>query len=70
MRRILVVDDDPHSCLAVRVRLERYDFRDTIADGGANGLKSRLSGNGAQAWRDALPAQAVRAGNFARHNRD
>ena len=38
MRRILVVDDDPHICLAIRVWLKRYDFRVSIADGGANGL--------------------------------
>jgi CheY-like chemotaxis protein len=34
MRRILVVDDDPHICLAVRVWLKRYGFTVTIADGG------------------------------------
>jgi CheY-like chemotaxis protein len=38
MRRILVVDDDPHICLAVRAWLKRYGFRVTIADGGAGGL--------------------------------
>src|SRR5664279_3511117 len=38
MRRILVVDDDPHICLAVRAWLKRYGFRVSIADGGANGL--------------------------------
>jgi CheY-like chemotaxis protein len=27
MRRILVVDDDPHICLAIRAWLQRYDFR-------------------------------------------
>jgi len=38
MRRILVVDDDPHICLAVRAWLKRYGFRVTIADGGTTGL--------------------------------
>jgi CheY-like chemotaxis protein len=38
MRRILVVDDDPHICLAIRGWLKRYGFKVAIADGGANGL--------------------------------
>lgn len=38
MRRILVVDDDPHICLAIRAWLKRYGFRVAIADGGPNGL--------------------------------
>lgn len=38
MRRILVVDDDPHICLAIRAWLKRYGFRVAIADGGATGL--------------------------------
>jgi DNA-binding NtrC family response regulator len=38
MRRILVVDDDPHICLAVRAWLKRYGFRVAVADGGAAGL--------------------------------
>ena len=38
MRRILVVDDDPHICLALGAWLKRYGFRVSIADGGANGL--------------------------------
>jgi CheY-like chemotaxis protein len=38
MRRILVVDDDPHICLAIRAWLQRYGFRVSIADGGVNGL--------------------------------
>jgi DNA-binding response OmpR family regulator len=43
MRRILVVDDDPHIGLAIRAWLKRYGFRVSIADGGslgavANGL--------------------------------
>jgi CheY-like chemotaxis protein len=40
MRRILVVDDDPHICLAIRAWLKRYGFRVTIADGGSNGLSA------------------------------
>ena len=38
MRRILVVDDDPHICLAVRAWLKRYGFKVAIADGGTAGL--------------------------------
>jgi CheY-like chemotaxis protein len=38
MRRILVVDDDPHICLAIRAWLKRYGFKVAIADGGATGL--------------------------------
>ena len=38
MRSILVVDDDPHICLAIRAWLKRYGFRVAIADGGVNGL--------------------------------
>jgi DNA-binding NtrC family response regulator len=38
MRRILVVDDDPHICLANRTRLQRYGLRVSIADGGFNDL--------------------------------
>src|ERR1700687_633147 len=38
MRRILVVDDDPHICLAVRAWLQRYGFRVATAGCGASGL--------------------------------
>jgi DNA-binding response OmpR family regulator len=38
MRRILVVDDDPHICLAIRAWLKRYGFKVAIADGGVAGL--------------------------------
>lgn len=38
MRRILVVDDDPHICRAIRAWLKRYGFRVSIADGGSDGL--------------------------------
>lgn len=38
MRQILVVDDDPHICLAIRAWLQRYSFRVSIADAGVNGL--------------------------------
>jgi DNA-binding NtrC family response regulator len=38
MRRILVVDDDSHICLAIRAWLKRYGFRVSIADGGTSGL--------------------------------
>jgi len=34
----LVVDDDPHICLAIRAWLKRYGFGISIADGGTNGL--------------------------------
>jgi CheY-like chemotaxis protein len=38
MRRILVVDDDLHICLAIRGWLRRYGFKVAIADDGASGL--------------------------------
>jgi CheY-like chemotaxis protein len=38
MRRILVVDDDLHTRLAIRTWLKRCGFRVAIADGGPNGL--------------------------------
>jgi CheY-like chemotaxis protein len=38
MRRILVVDDDPHICLAIRAWLKRYGFKVAVADGGTSGL--------------------------------
>jgi CheY-like chemotaxis protein len=38
MRRILVVDDDLHTRLAIRIWLMRCGFRVAIADGGVNGL--------------------------------
>jgi CheY-like chemotaxis protein len=38
MRRILVVDDDLHVCLAIKTWLDRRGFKVAIADGGATGL--------------------------------
>jgi CheY-like chemotaxis protein len=38
MRRILVVDDDRHTRLAIRTWLKQCGFRVAIADGGPNGL--------------------------------
>jgi CheY-like chemotaxis protein len=38
MRRILVVDDDLHTRLAIRTWLKRCGFRVAIADGGLDGL--------------------------------
>ena len=38
MRRILLVDDDPHICLAIRAWLRRYGFKVAIADGGTAGV--------------------------------
>src|SRR3954453_24210788 len=40
MRRILVVDDDLHTRLAIRTWLNRCGFRVAIADGGPNGLSA------------------------------
>jgi CheY-like chemotaxis protein len=37
MRRILVVDDDPHICLAIRAWLKGRGLRVLIADVGTNG---------------------------------
>ncbi len=42
MRCILVVDDDPHICLAIRAWLKRYGFRVAIADGGVTGLAESI----------------------------
>jgi hypothetical protein len=60
MRRILVFDDDPHICLAIRAWLEGYGFRVSIADG---------AGNGFAAQRDALPAQTLQTDHIARRDR-
>src|SRR5258708_34687017 len=38
MRRILVVDDDPHICQAIGTWLRQHGFRVCVADGGLNGL--------------------------------
>jgi CheY-like chemotaxis protein len=38
MRRILVVDDDPHICQAIGTWLRQHGFRVCVADGGVNGL--------------------------------
>ena len=38
MKRILVVDDDPLVCSAIRVWLEQRGFMVVIADGGETGL--------------------------------
>lgn len=80
MRRILVVDDDPYICLAVRAGLKRYDFKAAIANGAANRdfrprlpwparRQPRFSRNGAAARRDALPAQTIQARDIAERDR-
>jgi CheY-like chemotaxis protein len=38
MRRILIVDDDLHTRLAIRTWLKQCGFRIAIADGGVSGL--------------------------------
>jgi CheY-like chemotaxis protein len=38
MRRMLVMLVDPHICLVIRARLQRYGFRVSIADGAVNGF--------------------------------
>jgi len=38
MRRILVVDDDPHICQAIGIWLRHHGFRVSVADGGVSGL--------------------------------
>jgi CheY-like chemotaxis protein len=38
MRRILVVDDDPHICQAIGTWLRQHGFRASIAGGGLSGL--------------------------------
>jgi CheY-like chemotaxis protein len=44
MKRILVVDDDPLICSAIRAWLEQKGFAVVVADGGATGL-SALGGS-------------------------
>jgi DNA-binding response OmpR family regulator len=44
MRRILVVDDDPHVGQAIRVWLQHHGFRVSTADGGPSGLAALGSG--------------------------
>ena len=38
MRRILIVDDDPHIRQAMRAWLDQHGFRVSVADGGINGI--------------------------------
>lgn len=45
MRRILVVDDDPLICAALRVWLETSGFAVVVADGGETGLNALESTN-------------------------
>ena len=40
MKRILVVDDDPLACSAIRAWLERRSFEVVVADGGETGLEA------------------------------
>jgi CheY-like chemotaxis protein len=40
MRRILVVDDDPLICSAIRTWLEAREFAVVVADGGETGLRA------------------------------
>jgi CheY-like chemotaxis protein len=40
MTHILVVDDDPLVCMAIKISLERHGFEVTIADGGEAGLRA------------------------------
>ena len=43
MRRILVVDDDPHVRLAIEAWLHRCGFRVAVAAGGADGVAALRS---------------------------
>jgi CheY-like chemotaxis protein len=43
MKRILVVDDDPLICAAIRAWLEQSRFAVVVADGGETGLKALAS---------------------------
>ena len=38
MTRVLIVDDDPLVCAAIKICLERHGFDVTIADGGEAGF--------------------------------
>lgn len=44
MHRILVVDDDPHVCQAIRTWLKHHGYRVSIADGGVDGLAALDNG--------------------------
>ena len=44
MRRILVVDDDPHTRVAIGLWLKQCGFRVAITDGGASGLAALSDG--------------------------
>jgi DNA-binding response OmpR family regulator len=44
MHRILVVDDDPHVCQAIRAWLKHLGYRVSIADGGVDGLAALDNG--------------------------
>jgi DNA-binding response OmpR family regulator len=44
MHRILVVDDDPHVCRAIRAWLKHHGYRVSIADGGVGGLAALDNG--------------------------
>jgi len=39
MPHVLVVDDDPRIRATIEVCLDRHNFRITVADGGASGLR-------------------------------
>ena len=44
MRRILVVDDDLHTRLAIGIWLKQCGFRAAITDGGESGLAALKNG--------------------------
>jgi DNA-binding response OmpR family regulator len=44
MHRILIVDDDPHVCRAIRAWLKHHGYRVSIADGGVDGLAALDNG--------------------------
>ena len=53
MRHILVVDDDPHTRLAIGIWLKQCGFRVAITDGGESGLAENMP-------QRALPLRARR----------
>ncbi len=63
MRRMLVVDDDPHICLAIRAWLKRDGFNASIADGGPSGLADLDNSTF-----DLTIVEAAHVGHEARHS--
>ena len=62
MRRILVVDDDLHTRLAIGIWLKQCGFRVAITDGGESGLAALNDGTF-----DLMIVDVLRGGGSHRH---